>query len=400
MGSESKDERCDKILDAFDFPGYRLLLTRDMIRDFEDSYFAHFQHTVALKDLQRYDEALYALENAETRAGEHRLHFVYAKRGRVFEDKGDFKGALRWYRKAIDCGPDDNLGYGYMGGMLARRGNLLEAEQAHRKAIQCTEGYIDEAYLNLGYVLRARERFAEALECFEKAWELEPEYDDVKTAIEDMIAVLDHLENDQPKETDVMPQSERLAESLEAGDDGLTALALILTRDLIRDYDDYGPAYAHYGMYLVELARYEEAKDAIEKAIQLCPDDKLDIPHYQMGYIYEFRGDFQEAAEWFKKAIALRPHDAEVHGILGFLLAKQGKLKEAEQCYLTALECPEGDLDEVYLNYGFVLRAQERFDEALAYFQAAFELDPECEAAELGIKDMKLVNAYLETHPR
>ncbi len=399
MGSESEDERCDKILDAFDFPGYRLLLTRDMIRDFEDSYFAHFQHTVALKDLQRYDEALSALDNAEARAGEHQLHFVYAKRGRVFEDKGDFKEALRWYRKAIECRPDDNLGYGHMGGMLARRGNLIEAEQAHRKAIQCTEGYIDEAYLNLGYVLRARERFAEALECFEKAWELEPEYDDVKTAIEDMIAVLDHLENDQTKETDVMPQSERLAESLEAGDDGLTALALILTRDLIRDYDDYGPAYAHYGMYLVELARYEEAKDAIEKAIQLCPDDKLDIPHYQMGYIYEFRGDFQEAAEWFKKAIALRPHDAEVHGILGFLLAKQGKLKEAEQCYLTALECPEGDLDEVYLNYGFVLRAQERFDEALVYFQAAFELDPDCEEAELGVKDMKLVNAYLETHP-
>ena len=249
-------------------------------------------------------------------------------------------------------------------------------------------------------MLRAQERFTEALECFEKALELEPEYDDVKTAMEDMKAVLDYLENDQPRETDVMPEDERLDESRAAGDDGLTALASILTRELIGDYDDYGPGYAHYGMYLVELARYEEAKEAIEKAIQLCPDDKLHIPHYQMGYIYEFRGDFEEAAKWFKKAIELRPHDAEVHGILGSLLARQGKLKKAEQCYLTALECPEGDLDEVYLNCGFVLRAQDRFDEALGYFQAVFESDPECEAAELGVKDMQLVKAYLETHRR
>jgi len=400
MGSESEDERCDEILDAFDFPGYRLLLTRDMIRDFEDSYFAHFQHTVALKDLQRYDEALSALENAEARAGEHQLHFVYAKRGRVFEDKGDFKEALLWYRKAIECRPDDNLGYGYMGGMLARQGNLLEAEQAHRKAIHCTEGYIDEAYLNLGYVLRARERFTEALECFEKALELDAEYEEAKTAIEDMRAVLDHLENDQPKKTDVMPKGERLAESRNADANELTVLSLILTRELIEDYEDYGPAYVYHGIRLIELARYEEAKDAFEKAMQLLPDDKLHMPHYQMAYVHEFKGDFEEAAEWFKKAIGLRPQDAEAHGKLGFLLARQGKLKEAEQCYITALECPEGDLDEVYLNVGFVLRAQERFDEALEYFEAAFELDPGCEAAELGVKDMKLVNAYLETHPR
>ncbi|MHC4745284.1 MAG: tetratricopeptide repeat protein, partial [Planctomycetota bacterium] len=349
---------------------------------------------------QRYDEALLALEYAETLAGEDRLHFVYAKRGRIFEDRGDFENAVRWYRKAIDCRDDDNLGYIYMGGMLARRGKLAEAEQCHRKAIQCAEGYIDEAYLNLGYVLRAQERFTEALECFGKALELNPQYEQAETAIEDMRAVLDYLENAQPRETDVMPKSERLAESRNAGDDGLTALASILTRELIADYEDYGPGYAHYGTYLIELARYEEAKEAIERAIELCPDHKLHMPYCQMGYVYEFRGDFEEAGEWFKKAVGLRPHDAEVHAKLGFLLARQGKLKEAEQCYITALECPEGELDEVYLNFAFVLRSQERFDEALKYFEAAFESDPECGAAELGVKDMKLVKAYLETHPR
>ena len=43
----------------------------------------------------------------------------------------------------------------------ARQGKLVQAEATHRRATQCSHGQIDEAYHNLGLVLRGQGRLGE-----------------------------------------------------------------------------------------------------------------------------------------------------------------------------------------------------------------------------------------------
>ena len=57
----------------------------------------------------------------------------------------------------------------------------------------------DEAYLNLGLVLRAQERYPEALECFERALKLTPDYSQALTAKNDLEKALVYLRTGEQK---------------------------------------------------------------------------------------------------------------------------------------------------------------------------------------------------------
>ena len=54
---------------------------------------------------------------------------------------------------------------------------------------------IDEAYLNLGLILRALGRYGEARQCFELALELDPEYQAAQDGIDDINSVLTYLQD-------------------------------------------------------------------------------------------------------------------------------------------------------------------------------------------------------------
>lgn len=67
----------------------------------------------------------------------------------------------------------------------ARDGRLAEAEEAHRKATSL-RGDVDEAFLNLGLVLRAQGRFEEAAEAFECALAICAKYEEASEALADV----------------------------------------------------------------------------------------------------------------------------------------------------------------------------------------------------------------------
>jgi tetratricopeptide (TPR) repeat protein len=155
------------------------------------------------------------------------------------------------------------------------------------------------------------------------------------------------------------------------------------------DYPDHGPGWLLLGIALVELARYKEAERAIKKSIKLCPPNKRQIPLAQMGHLLKEAGKYDQAARWYRKAIVSDPDNAAYHIYLGAVLAKQGRLEEAEASHRTATRCPVGCIDEAYLNLGFVLRAQERFEEAAKSFREAIRLDPKYRAAKQALRDVE-----------
>jgi tetratricopeptide (TPR) repeat protein len=113
--------------------------------------------------------------------------------GHLYRAWGKYDEAAVWYRRGIELEPDFAGGYIFLGAVLAKSGDLQSAEEQHRKATQCERGCIDEAYLNLGLVLRAQDRYAEAAECLRKSLELDTDGDQdggTRAALDDVERML------------------------------------------------------------------------------------------------------------------------------------------------------------------------------------------------------------------
>lgn len=191
----SRERTYREMFDAWSAGEYAraLEISRELLRDFPDFNLGWMLQGVVLYELARYEEAEQVLRNAILGLPLEHLHHGYVHLGHLYRERGDYVNAEKWYRKAIDLEPDDAGRHIFLGALLAKRGDIPGAEAAHRKATQCSKGAVDEAYFNLGLVLRAQERYQEALACFEKAVKLTPEYPEAITAKTDVEKAIAHL---------------------------------------------------------------------------------------------------------------------------------------------------------------------------------------------------------------
>jgi len=143
----------------------------------------------SLTDFGRYGEARAALVQAFRLTPAHRRHFALAQAGRWRSAMGQHAVAARWYKRAVSASGSTDY-HVWVGAALARAGRLAEAERWHRRALEECEGLADEAYYNLGLVLRATGRYIEALAAFDKALELDPAYERVHEAREDVVKAI------------------------------------------------------------------------------------------------------------------------------------------------------------------------------------------------------------------
>jgi tetratricopeptide (TPR) repeat protein len=162
-----------------------VLLAERCLRDHPDHLWTIHIYAEMLYKMARYEDAIRVYMDAIERFKDHRWA-LYNQMGNLYRYRGDFAGAEPWYQKAIDEEPDDAGSYIFLGAAQATQGKLKEAEETHRRAAQCSDGSIDEAYCNLGLALRGQGRFTEAAECFRRAIEIYPKYADAIDALEDV----------------------------------------------------------------------------------------------------------------------------------------------------------------------------------------------------------------------
>jgi tetratricopeptide (TPR) repeat protein len=118
-----------------------------------------------------------------------------------------------------------------------------------------------------------------------------------------------------------------------------------------------------------------------------------------MGHFHDARGELARAARWYQRAIDAAANHASGYIFLGGVLARQGRLREAEKVHRQATEtCDEGCIDEAFLNLALVLRAQERFDEAAACLREALRIDPEYGDAGKVLRDVERCQRRLRRH--
>jgi tetratricopeptide (TPR) repeat protein len=113
--------------------------------------------------------------------------------------------------------------------------------------------------------------------------------------------------------------------------------------------------------------RTEEAVATYQKAINAQPNY---YRHYlDFGNFYLFRSEFRQAEELQRRVTAIAPNLAEGHMYLGLALMAHGRFREAETSLLHALRLTR--TSQILGNVGALYYEQERFEEALSYFQAS-----------------------------
>jgi len=89
----------------------------------------------------------------------------------------------------------------------------------------------------------------------------------------------------------------------------------------IRQDPEFGNPYNDIGAYLIEKGEFDEAIPWFEKAMHARRYESPAFPHLNLGRVYERKGNWTEAIESYKKALALNPNYALAKKALGRLIS-------------------------------------------------------------------------------
>lgn len=115
-------------------------------------------------------------------------------------------------------------------------------------------------------------------------------------------------------------------------------------------------------------------KEALEhyKAV-LAKDDSLPETYHNMGIIYRFQGDLDEAKRLFRKAIELRPAFSSAYVNLALIERDEGNSDQALDLLDQAVKADPADA-EAYAQIAVTHRLSGRYEQALAYYRKALDL--------------------------
>jgi tetratricopeptide (TPR) repeat protein len=193
---KTKKELLEEIRDADDREeiAYVRFLCERFLRDHPNHAPTYLRLGRQLISLFQYEKAEDALERGERIAPKARLHLFAGQRGHLLLAQGKFAEAEKMFLAAHDMDLDRNeADYLIFAGSAAQHcGDLKRAEFLYRMAAECEGGPIEEAFFNLGGVLLAEGRFREAADCYERAVEIDAEYEAAKERLNDVQLILNY----------------------------------------------------------------------------------------------------------------------------------------------------------------------------------------------------------------
>lgn len=224
---------------------------------------------------------------------------------------------LDFARLAELC-PDWPVAHSSHGGALIQQGDMEAADAAFQEAIELdpdsAEAIRHQRLLFEAHYHQVHERFSDAVRLATEALEMDDESrwalrlragaywynEEFVEAVDDYTRV---IELDDESADDLASRGQALAEL------GEYERALIdLDHALELTQGQVSPASRAYplsgkGLALVGLGRFDEAHQAIEQSIELCPDNAW--AHYNRGLLFREQGLTTKAVESFQEAIGL-----------------------------------------------------------------------------------------------
>jgi Flp pilus assembly protein TadD len=272
---------------------------------------------------------------------------LHQKSGQLLETSPDHSQqarAIEEWRKVVALMPHYPDAHCELGVLLDRTGQTLEAEAELRTALKLSRNYSPNALNAMGHVLAAQNRLPEAIDHYENAIRLKPNFAEAHS---NLGAAL-----------------ERLGKKDEAR--GHFEEAMRLAPANTQAAAHMGKLLDEHGEVSVAITRYTDMLNA---------DPNNADTHFKLGRCFALLGHSTEAQEQYAEALRLQPDFADAHSELGVELGKSGKVAEALDHFRKAVAL-KADSEEFHKNLGVALARLHQFDDAATEFETALRLNP------------------------
>jgi len=295
--------------------------------------------------------------------------------GFLFVSEQDYENAITSWEKLLDINPKHAAWYIH-GVALSALGRKEEAIQSYDKAVDIKPDY-HAAWNNRGVALSALGRKEEAIQSYDKAVDIKPDYHAAWYNRGVALSALGRKEEaiqSYDKAVEIKPDDH---EAWYNRGNALSALGR--KEEAIQSYDkaveikpDYHAAWYSRGNALSALGRKEEAIQSYDKAAEIKPD--YHAAWYNRGIALDALGRKEEAVQSYDQAVEINPDYYEAWNNRGYALSALGRKEEAVQSYDQALNI-KPDFANAYYNKACCYGLQEKIDLAIETLQQAINLD-------------------------
>ena len=234
-------------------------------------------------------------------------------------------------------------------------------------------------YKNLGYLYTETEKWKEAINCYQKAAELDQKDANIYYNLSFLYEKINnqeksdfYLENAITIKSDDLAGTLKLARNLfERGED--EKAGVYVSQVLKKDADNL-EALALMARLLEKTGDKNALKSVYGKMLALQDDNQTIL--YNLGVLEYETGDLEKSLSYLNRYIALQPGDAVAHGIL-FDIYKQRKNTEMalKQAHLIQAVAP-GEI-EPYLYIFDHLKDKSDFEKAIPLFEQGLKSNPD-----------------------
>lgn len=197
---------------------------------------------------------------------------------------------------------------------------------------------------NYGNVLKDQGKVYQAIEHFNKALRIKPDFTDVNVNLGNALADLDRFDE-----------------------------AIHNYKKAINAKPNFEKAHYNLAVALAKKGQKDQAIKEYNKTLELDPGN-FDA-WKNLGTLLSEKGDYLNAAQCFEKAIELKPNFIVAQGQLGLALANLGKTDQAIEKILLVLEVFPEDV-EMHFNLGYLYQKQGKIQQAINQYQKALQIDP------------------------
>jgi tetratricopeptide (TPR) repeat protein len=256
----------------------------------------------------------------------------------------DYNSEVTIWQDTVEKCPHNPRAHNDLGTALESLGRVREAMEHYEQALRIKPNYA-EAYNNLGVALKGQGRLPEAIGYYEQALRIEP----------DLFQAESNLGN-------ALLQVGKVPEAI--GHD----------EQALRLKPDYAEAHNNLGNALLRAGRVQEAIGHYEQALRLKLDNAE--AHNNLGNALVRLGRVQEAISHYEQALRTRPDFADAHNNLGNALLRAGNVQEAVGHYEQALQL-KPDNAMAHYNLGNALVQLGRVQEAIGHYEQALRINPD-----------------------
>jgi len=295
--------------------------------------------------------------------------------GMLAFEAGDFQKALGMLGRAVRLRPDVAAFHNNLGNVLLAMGRAADASLCYVQALATKPDYV-EAHLNLGNALSVVGLNGEAEAHYRRALWLRPGLPEAHNNLANSLVVRGRFEEAEAEFREALRLKPGYAEAwlnLSGALKGQEKLeeAEQCCRQALLLVPGMAEAYSNLAAVFSAAGRHQEAEQAAQEALARNPS--LAEPWVALAAARQAQGAYGEAERCARQALALRPGYAEAENNLGNALLEQGRLEEAEAHYREAIRRKPG-LADAHYNLGNALRAGLRLEEACGAYQEAIRI--------------------------